>query len=134
MIFGGGRKYKLPKFPDNIRSTFETYCEALSEEDIFQVRTELEECMEKLHRLSDRNELVDLSMADQIKQRCDYLLDRYPEYSSEHRALVIGAIRYFAIIEDPLPDSGFSTGLYDDAMVMNYVLEELGEDTMYIEV
>lgn len=134
MVFGKRQRYKLPKFPDTVIPSFRSFCEALPESDIPQVREELQECVAKIESEGDENRLIDRKRLQALSRVSHYLLDRYEQYSETDRALVIGAVRYFVFIDDPLPDDAFSTGLDDDAMVMNHVLEQLGEEDLFIDV
>jgi hypothetical protein len=62
------------------------------------------------------------------------LLDRYSEFAAYEQSLIVGAVRYFAIADDPFDDETFATGFYDDMRVMNYVMEEIGVEGKFFDV
>lgn len=128
------RRFNLPRFPETVAPTFKALCEALDPEHIPELRKAVNECLADAREKEKKNEMLDVEGAEEIAQRCNYLLDNYEDYSVEHRALVIGAVRYFAIAEDPFDDDTFATGFHDDKRVMNYVLEDLGLEDQYIDV
>ena len=134
MIFGKKIKHKLPKFPEGVADAFHSLCEALPVESLPDIRVELTACMDQLYQTMEENSLMDKELAENIYQRCLFLLNNYEGYDDHQRSLAIGAIRYFVVLDDPIPDDAFSSGLYDDAMVMNHVLEQLGAEDMTMAV
>ena len=46
--------------------------------------------------------------------------------------MVIGAVRYFIVHMDTMPDTTPVVGLEDDQLVLNHVLEKLSMDSDYI--
>jgi hypothetical protein len=101
-------------------------CEALAVEDIAELKRIVDENYDDFVDRKRENQNLDLAGARQLTERCHYLLDHYSEFSEKEQALIIGAVRYFAIAEDPYDDETFATGLFDDKKVMNHVLEKLG--------
>ena len=133
-MFFRKKEHPLPKFPDTIIPTFRNMCEALSVDKLEDLKAELNACVDRLEEAAHRNPNLNISLARQIAQRCDYLIQQYPEYSKRKQGLVIGAVHYFAIADDPFPEEEFATGFDDDARVMNHVLEELGIKNWYLDV
>ena len=133
MIFRG-QKHKLPKFPPEVTTTFYAYCEAVDPEVVPQLLEELEQCLLELKEMSQSNQKVDMEMVRALAEVSRDLLNRYDTFDSDHRSLIIGAIRYFVILDDPLPDTGFASGFTDDVMVMNHVLEQIGENDLIIPI
>jgi hypothetical protein len=119
-------KHPLPKFPSSVAPTFRMLCEALPIEEIGELRHIVDDNYDDFVERKRENQNLDLAGARQLTERCHYLLERYHDLSEEDRALVIGAVRYFAISEDPYDDETFASGLFDDKSVMNHVLERLG--------
>ena len=134
MIFGRRSEHKLPKFPESVESTFRDFCEALPAESVEEVKQELDKAVKAILRRAMENDLIETKLVNDLYAVSCSLLERYENYDQGGRAMVIGAIRYFVVENDPLPDSGFSSGYYDDAKVMNYVLDQLGENELIIEV
>jgi len=120
------RKHPLPKFPADVAPTFERLCEALPVERVKELEPEVDLCMKNFEDAAADYPHMNLTLARQIADRCRTLLSKYPELSESERAMVIGAVRYFAISEDALSETTFASGFHDDARVINYVLEELG--------
>jgi uncharacterized membrane protein YkvA (DUF1232 family) len=133
MIFGRRTEHKLPKFPENVESTFRDFCEALPNEAIPDVKQQLDQAVKTILRKSIENDLIETKLVNELYEASCALLERYEKFDKAGRAMVIGAIRYFVVEDDPLPDTGFSSGFYDDAKVMNYVIDQLGENELIIE-
>lgn len=128
------RKHKLPKFPADIRDTFFRLCETLSVDNIESYRNEIKEVVQEQQKEAKTNRYINLELIDALQRACNKLLDIYPNLNPKHQALAIGAIRYFALSEDPFSDQHFASGMDDDAKVMNHVLEELGVEDMFIDL
>lgn len=128
------RRFKLPRFPETVAPTFKALCENIDSSQIEELRQAVDECLRDARKKKEKNENLDLEGAEELTRRCHYLLDNYEKYSEQQRAQVVGAIRYFAIAEDPFDDETFATGFHDDKRVMNYVLEDLGLEEQYIDL
>lgn len=133
MIFWKRRQHRLPKFPSNVIPTFKRLCEELPVEMLDDLRAAVDHCLVELRGMLEKHPHLNLRLAEQIGDRCYLLIDNYPELDSKQRELVIGAIRYFAIAEDPYSEETFASGLIDDAKIVNYVLEELELFDSYLE-
>jgi hypothetical protein len=134
MIFGRRTQHPLPKVPANIRSTFRNMCELLSLDEIAELEQLVEEAIQKTRSDAEQSPRIDVKLAEEIVTRCRLLLEHYEEFSEAERRLVVGAVRYFALDEDPFSDDIFASGFDDDARVMNHVLEQLGIEGMFIEL
>jgi hypothetical protein len=119
-------RFPLPRFPQTVIPTFRSLCSAVSDEDAAQLISQLQAHLSQIEQDATTAPLLNVDLAHSIGRMSLYLLKRYPEFSIEHKALIIGAIRYFAFAEDALAESTFACGFDDDAKVMNYVLEKLG--------
>lgn len=126
-------KHKLPKFPSAVASTFHSLCKAVAPEEIDKLRVEIAQCKVDLLTASKNGTIIKPELLEKLYQASLYLIDNYLGFSRKQRALAIGAIRYFAIINDPLPDNAFTSGLFDDIQVMNHVLEKLGGEEFIIK-
>ncbi|MCB0335706.1 MAG: hypothetical protein KDD62_05350 [Bdellovibrionales bacterium] len=136
MIFWSKSKkqHPLPKFPDTIIPTFQSLCEVISDEEVEELKTILHSCLRLALEKSASNPNFDLPGAEALVNCSLFLLDGYANYSEEAKRMVTGAVRYFAIGDDPFDDEIFATGLYDDKRVMNHVLEELEIHDRYLNL
>ena len=134
MIFGRRYKHPLPKVPSNIRTTFRNMCAVVPDTEVLELEEQIGITLEKTRETAQQSTRVDLRTAEEVASRCRLLLEHYQEFSEAEKALVIGAVRYFVLEEDPFSDDIFASGFDDDARVVNHVLEQLGIDGMYIEL
>ena len=111
--------------PDSIKPKFEELCEIQSNDYIDAMLQHVDSAL--AHLQSFKNEFLgpNFDLAEQLASRCKKLLNVYPELKEEDKRLVVGAVRYFVIHLDNLPDSTPVVGLDDDALVVNHVLETL---------
>ena len=134
MIFGRKTRHRLPQFPSGVEAVFNDFCEPLPIEAVAAVREELDKEVEKLIHSATKNQKIELRLVNALYLASKALLDQYEKYSEEEKAMIIGAIRYFVISDDPFPDTDFASGFLDDAKVMNYVLDQLGEEELIIDI
>lgn len=133
MVLRRATKYPLPNFPSAARPTFESLCQPITDDGIGPLRAKVDSALQAIVQRA-RHFTVDLYMAKEVANRCHLLLDQYHGRSDEERALIAGAVRYFAVADDPLPDTVFATGLDDDAKIVNHVLERLGIEGHFIRI
>ncbi|MGI6680249.1 MAG: hypothetical protein ACOX3T_01990 [Bdellovibrionota bacterium] len=126
------KKHKLPSFPKTIKKTFKEYCVNVSLDKIDRLKEKVLEQIEEAKERAGQGRLSDVQLAKEISERCLYLLDHYEDFSPREQKLITGAVCYFAISDDPISEEIFACGYDDDAQVVNYVLEELKIDNMYI--
>lgn len=129
-----GNTHKLPRFPEALIPTFRRLCEPLPVDMIAELQRDFEGAVRETASRAQANPRIDKRRLEQVAERCRLMMQRYEEFSTEQRALIIGAVRYFALVDDVLADDTFASGLDDDAKVVNYVLEELGVEDCFIEV
>ena len=127
-------KHELPTFPKGVAKVFKSACEVWDQEMILKLQDAVKDYMTQFEEIHITHEVGDLELAKALARVSEMLLARYQTMTAEHKALVVGAVRYFIEDNDPLPDTGFSSGLVDDAQVMNHVLERLGIDGHFIPV
>lgn len=128
------KRHRLPKFPAAVIPTFKRLCEALPASDLEAYKADIEVNLERIRAAASTNDRVDLERGEQLGRVSKQLLDRYESFNENQRALVIGAIRYFAVAEDAASETTFATGFDDDVKVMNHVLEEIGLIELAIEL
>ncbi|MFQ5434135.1 MAG: hypothetical protein ACE5FD_04595, partial [Anaerolineae bacterium] len=71
-------------------------------------------------------EFLDIDTAKRLAAVLITLLDEYSTFSPSHRALIIGAVRYFLQDRDAEPDTTSLLGFDDDTIVLNHVLAAIG--------
>lgn len=134
-MFGFRRKkHRLPKFPPTLIPAFRTLSQPLPAEEVAKFQDYIDQKLAGLGETSKYNYRINTKLAEQIAERCKFLIDIYEGQPESHRALIVGAVRYFAIGEDAVSEQGFASGMDDDAKVVNYVLEELGVLDRFIDL
>lgn len=134
LVFWKKRRHALPKFPPMVSQTFKLLCETLDDQQIEELRKAVDQNFLDALENSKTNEAFDIDSARSLVDCCYFLLDSYHEYDEKQQSFIVGAVRYFAIADDPFDDETFATGFYDDMRVMNYVLEDLGIEGRFFDV
>lgn len=128
------KRYPIDSCPPKAGQTFEKLCQSFPPESIPQLRVGLSAAMERFSRSTGEFLGPHLATATKIAQRLYYLIDNYQKLPQAKLPLVVGAIRYFIIEDDAVPDSTPIVGFDDDVRVLNHVLEELGLAAMCLEI
>ncbi len=110
-----------------------TLCEDLTPERVEPLRGEVRRHFEQLVVAQRESELVAVDLAELLCVRLEALLARAPKMQPDHRALVVGAARYFVASDDATPDHAACTGLDDDVAVFNHVAAAIGRDDLRID-
>ena len=125
-MFFKRKQYPLPKFPAEISTLFRSLCLPLAASERESFIQQVEQAIEEVQaRVSDRPG-AERKLVEGLVKATKELMDRYDELKESQKSLSLGAIRYFLIATDPVPDGVFASGFDDDVKVMNHVLEELG--------
>lgn len=133
MLWFSKYKHHLPKYPPEIAKIFKRLCETLDDKAIAELRVAVESLEDDVNDKREGSQL-DCRSLMKLKDCCLMLLDRYKDYAPAEQALIVGAVRYVAVADDPLDDEIFASGLWDDKMIINYVLERIGLDAFYFPV
>jgi hypothetical protein len=133
-MFFNRANHRLPKFPPNVAPTFRMLCGLVSQEELISLRESISLNLQDILDQSKENENIDPEAACQLADICNYLLDRYNDYPEKLKKLIIGAVRYVAISDDPFDDGTFATGFFDDMRIVNHVLEKLGIEDRYFTI
>jgi len=128
------RRYELPKFPPHVIPSFRRLCAAKDSADVPEIKIRLEAAVHELKMEAQSKGLLDQHIIEALYNSATFLLEHYEEFNKKQQALLIGAVYYFGLSDDPSPDTSFATGLDDDVAVMNYVLEELGVEGFFISL
>ena len=126
-------KHNLPKYPPEIAKIFKKLCQTLDDNGIEELRIAVRSLDDDINSKREDSQLDCRSLL-KLKDCCLMLLDRYNEFTPEQQALIMGAVHYVAVADDPLDDEIFASGLWDDKMVVNYVLERIGINVPYLPV
>lgn len=112
---------------------FESLRAELAEPALATLRIEVRAHLAKLVAVQQREELVAIDLAELLAARLDGLLADSAQLSSEARADVVGAARYFVSATDAQPDTESCTGLDDDVAVFNHVAARIGRPDLRID-
>jgi hypothetical protein len=127
--------HPLPETPTDLRPLFERLCQAYNPDQLPQLKAGVAHALRRMAGSVVQDYLgPDCSRAAEIAQRLSYLIDNCKSFPPESQHLVIGAIAYFMLQRDSLPDLTPIVGLDDDCRVVNYVLEQLGVEGMFLEI
>ncbi len=117
-----------------IDHVFAPLCIALPQGQLSQLRERVHLHVQETRQALARNEFLDIEMVERAADILDTLLDRYKTYSEPHRALIVGAARYFTEMDDADPDTKSLLGFDDDVAVLNFVLDTIGMGALKIEL
>ncbi len=133
-LFGKSRRHKLPKFPASVIPTFKMLVEVLPSHEVAALHTDLDVFLEKFREASKTEPIIDFVDAEELAAICHYLLEHYDDFDNKGKSLIVAAVRYVAVADDPFSDSTFASGFYDDKKVVNYVLESLDIHDKYLKL
>jgi len=133
-MFWKKKFHKLPKFPSSIRPHYKQLCSLASEDQLLELKLELEKNIKDVRSLSESKLDYPISDAENCNTVCCYLIDNYNNFSKREQSLIVGAVKYFVSDVDPFHEAIFVSGLHDDKKILNYVLEELKIENMYLNV
>lgn len=80
------------------------------------------------------NESVDLGMAARISDALLSLVAAMPDLDDSSRMSIRGAVDYFVLNRDELPDIDSRVGLVDDAQLVNKTCDEVGLPDLKIRI
>ena len=119
--------------PNRELTLFQSLCTDLPAESVAELRERVSAYLKELEGQRSRSELLAIDLARLVTDRLGRLLELMPQLTSDQRALVVGAARYFVSRDDAIPDTRACTGLDDDVRIVNHVLKELGRGEWSIE-
>ncbi len=128
----------LPMFEARLESgigrVLAPMCVALPIDEIPQLEKQVRLYVGEIRQALAQNEFLDVATVERMADVLAGLLNEYETYSEMHRALIVGAARYFAKSDDAEPDTVSLLGFDDDVAVLNYVLEAVGLAELKIEL
>lgn len=119
---------------DKLQKVLAQHAIAVPPEEVGGLSREVEACLERFRAFSDQFLAPNVILAEQLAERCRFLLGRYERCNARQRALIVGAVRYFSLFRDAIPDGKPLVGLDDDIAITNYVLEQLNVKGMFLSV
>ena len=90
--------------------------------------------LEELARESLDNDNVDLGLAARVADALWSLVDATADRGPEDLAAVRGAIDYFVLNRDEVPDLDSRHGFVDDAQIVNDVCDQLGLPELRVRI
>lgn len=113
---------------------FAPMCTALSPAESADLKHAVSVHVEKIRAALTTNEFLDVTTAEWIAGVLTELLTGYAEQPEAHRALIVGAARYFVQARDAEPDLASLLGFDDDAQVLNFVLDSIGRADLKVDL
>lgn len=110
----------------HVAELFLKFCEPLPSEALRNMALDVDRYLVVLRKMLEVNRQIDIDLANRIASACMELLKQCDPAKPEQTALVVGAVRYFVYPYDAQDDLQSTSGLADDAMVVNFVIEETG--------
>ncbi len=117
-----------------VERVFAPMCTVLSPAEAADLRRAVLAHVERIRSALTTNEFLDVATADRIGNVLTGLLDNYARQSEAHRALIVGAARYFVETHDTEPDLTSLLGFDDDVQVLNHVLDTIGRADLKVEL
>jgi hypothetical protein len=98
------------------------------------LKTKVAQHLQELAAEALDNDNVDLGLAARIADALWSLIDATEDGPDEARSAVRGAIDYFVLNRDEVPDLEDPEGFVDDAEVVNQVCAQLGFDELAVRI
>ncbi len=124
----------MTTLPPEAQSLFESLCEGAGDVDLAGLRFRVQQHLDEIRRAAERDELLPVDVAEQLATTLDRLLEGAPALPPDHRALVVGAARYFCSEHDAVRDTSGVLGLDDDLAVFNQAMRQLGRDDLVLDL
>lgn len=119
-------KYALPLGEGSLGQKFDQLTNQKLEISLASIRDHLRSTVDRLSELDHPLLYQNLRDATWISERCHVILDSLDTLSESDASLALGAVRYFVVHLDSVPDLAPQIGFEDDRLVMSHVLERLG--------
>ena len=120
------RNWNIASLPTPLQLAFHQLTTRIPDDLVPEFRTQLIEKLKRVQSRTVETPGINLQALQSLMRLSQLLLDRYREASPDHQQYIIGAVRYFLLHVDIVPDTSKPIGFHDDILVMNAVLCELG--------
>jgi len=117
---------QLPQGYGSVGQRFEVLCIEFDKSQLLAATEQVHHTLSRMEKIGHPLFQPNLRAATWLADVCLDLIGRFDTFTKEQRMLATGAIRYFLLSADNLPDYTPRTGLDDDCLVMDHVLERLG--------
>ncbi len=121
-----------PTIPAKCRKVFQAKVELLPPDGAAVLKAQVGRYLKTIHAQAPKNRNINLELIDRMGAVFDQLLDGYTTFPEEHRALVVGAARYFIETSDANDDLTDPLGFDDDLAVLNTVLMVIGRHDLVL--
>ena len=121
-----------PGLAPEIERVFRPLCTPLDAPEAAGLQAAIDEHLHAVRQARQRNEFLDLAAAEAIAAGLQVLLAAYPGCPPPQRALIVGAVRYFARSDDAEGDLISVLGFDDDKTVFNYVAGAVGRPELKV--
>ncbi len=121
-----------PTIPAKCQKIFQSKIEHLPPDTAGVLRAQVGRYLKMVKGKAPAYKHLDLPLIEKMAQTLETLLDGYADLSEEHRALVVGAARYFIETSDANDDLTDPLGFDDDLAVLNTVLLVLDRPDLVI--
>lgn len=121
-----------PGLAPEIERVFRPLCAPLDAPEAAALQAAIAEHLHAVRQARQRNEFLDLAAAETIAAGLQSLLEAYPGCPPPQRALIVGAVRYFARSDDAEGDLISVLGFDDDKTVFNYVAGAIGRPDLKV--
>lgn len=111
-----------------VAELFIKFCEPLPSEALRNMALDVDRYLLVLKRMMQVNRKIDIDLGNRIASACMELLKQCDPAKAEQTAMIVGAVRYFVYPYDAEDDLESVSGLVDDALVVNFVIQETGLD------
>ena len=102
--------FKFPSFPPGAKKKFMKRCETVPIDSVPTLIGELEHLFSELMERAQQSDQTNTALAERIFDESKYLLGRYEEFDPKQQGLIIGAVRYFVLEDDAMPDEDCRLG------------------------
>lgn len=121
-----------PTIPAKCRAIFQKKVEVLPPEGFGVLGSQVHQYLRTLRQAAQTNKNLDLPLLEKMAAALLILLGDHARLPEEHRALLVGAARYFIETSDATDDLKDPWGFDDDLAVLNTVLLVIGRQDLVV--
>ncbi len=121
-----------PSIPTMCRDIFARKLAVLSLEEVKTLTDQTQAYMRTIRKEAVKNKNINVPLLERMTKAMCTILKEYAYLPEEHRALVVGAARYFIDTDDASNDLEDPLGFDDDLAVMNTVFVLIGRNDLVV--
>lgn len=122
----------MSSVPPPARELFDSLCGNADRGELAELRERVRAHVGKIAEAAEKNELLPVDLAEKLGEALEALLHEAPSLDPAHRALIVGAARYFVSVHDHVADTSSELGLDDDIAVFNHAVCQMGRDDLVL--